>query len=586
MAYHIDPIDESLVIDGWEKGVGSSPYDGLANMRNVNIITTPGEACVNYATTLRSFASVPNITITSSSSVNDTVTANGGTYQPGSTITFSASTIGGVSTNTPYWLGNVSGTTFSLFSDPYLLSIVDITGASGTGTAATIDIGKPLYSTYSANSGSSYWILDANGRVWSDQPQGAIQDVLRYMGNTTLTNASGNGIVAYRGYIFVFRNSLIDYYKISTKAWVYGWDPSAGTGGATGTFLNNGQGADNPHFALVGQDDTVYYTDAAFVGSFRQAAGTTFDPATSTTVVWAKQALALPSFETANCLAELGVNLLVGGSFNAIYPWDRVSTSFTYPILLAENNIKRLVTVNTNTYIFVGQRGRIFITNGSQANLYKKLPDNIFGSPDPYYTWGDANFDKNQLYFSAKARTNSGTLGGVYQGLWAIDLETDAMRQTLSMTQQQSYATLIQPIYITANAIPTGSGLYIGWWETGNNLYGVDLTGSAPYTDGTSLIESDLIPIGTFDRPKDFTRIEHKLSYPLVAGESIEIQYRLINAGATAGYASIYTDSTAGSFSKSNTLNFKNAQWVQFMIILTSTASSPSYVRLKEIRIR
>ena len=48
MAYRYDKTDQSIVIDGFEKGIASSPYTGISNMRNVGISYYPSVAYVNY----------------------------------------------------------------------------------------------------------------------------------------------------------------------------------------------------------------------------------------------------------------------------------------------------------------------------------------------------------------------------------------------------------------------------------------------------------------------------------------------------------------------------------------------------------
>lgn len=48
MAYHIDKNTNSLVIDGFEKGIAASPYTGIGSMRNLGNTYYPGVAYVNY----------------------------------------------------------------------------------------------------------------------------------------------------------------------------------------------------------------------------------------------------------------------------------------------------------------------------------------------------------------------------------------------------------------------------------------------------------------------------------------------------------------------------------------------------------
>jgi hypothetical protein len=80
----------------------------------------------------------------------------------------------------------------------------------------------------------------------------------------------------------------------------------------------------------------------------------------------------------------LGNQILIGGKFNAIYVWDRLKFYYDYRIYLPETFVTKLLTINTTVYIFSGNRGRIYQTNGSQASLYKKIPDHLSDTVEPY----------------------------------------------------------------------------------------------------------------------------------------------------------------------------------------------------------
>ncbi len=577
--YRFDNYDNSIVIEGFENGIAPSPHVGISDMRNVNIISVPGEASVNFATTAITMPSIV-ASVTSASSMNNTisVTITSGSAQAQQAVTFSGGSLpSGISAGTQYWIGLVNATTYHVYTDPDLANIVTISG-TGTGTMTSTDMGTPLYSAHdSYNNGSGSptgrnFMIDSNGRVWEIPTSG---DAF-FRGNTTLTNGNGNGLVCYNGYLFVFRNDKIDYMKIDTSAaWTYAWKT-----------INTASNVNNPHFAYLARDNVVYYCDSAYIGSFFQkSAGTAFNPADATTYTYASQALALPQTEIAQCIAELGINLLVGGQNNAIYPWNRSATSYTYPILIADNNIARMVTVNTNTYIFAGSRGRIYITNGSQAQLYKKIPDHISGTVEPYYTWKDAVFLKNQLYFGFTVTDNSGNALTLYGGIWAIDLDTQALR----LVNQLSYGTYggsPTTLLNSAALSPTGTGLFIGWLDGSNNS-GIDKSSGNPYTGSQALVESDLIPIGTFEKTRDMQRIEFKLSKPMVSGESVSLYQRLDFAQSYTLIKTFNWNDTisTGDFSSSAPVNFKQAQWLQIKAILNSTATTPSYVRLRQIRI-
>lgn len=594
MAYHIDKSDNSIVIDGFQNGIADSPYDGISDMRNVNIVPVPGEASVNFATSAITQSTYSG-NLTSADTGADTVTLTGANFDSGTAIVFAGGGLpAGITAGTVYWAVFVSSGVYNLYTDYPLASLLNITGA-GSGTWATINMGTPKHFAY-ATGEQTYWMVDSTGYVWSNARATSNSPFYwTYTGNKINNNSNGNGLIYYRGstgvgYMFVFSNSSIDYTPTANAsiAWVYQWSPAAGTSGSYNAnptaVLKTASGINNSHEGQVAPDNKVYFCDSNWIGRWYQAdPAVAFVPTTLTTYIF-DQTSVLPFTDTANCIAPLGNNLLIGGKSNIVYPWDTFSPLPAFPILVAESNIVKLVTVNTNTFIFVGNRGRIYYTNGSQAQLYKKMPDHISGTVEPYYTWGGATSSKNQLYFSALVTTNAGSSISQYGGLWAIDLDTKAIRLTnkLSYATYAGYASAIIPNFASA---PAGTGLFIGW--NSGSTFGVDTTSSTPYTGSQASIDSDLIPIGTFDKPVDFERMEYKLTRPLVSGESITLYARLIfNTQDTGFGTAILTDSTVGNFSSSASVNFKNAQWLQLKAVLNSTGSSPSYVRLKEIRIK
>lgn len=609
MSYRIDKRDNSLVIEGFDKGIANSPFEGITDMRNVNTISVPGEASANFSTvTSVDPSGTGNITSADPATERVTITLSTGSLPPstsaGTAVTFAGGSLPtGLTAGTVYWLFRISSGVYEVYTSFNMTTKVNIT-ATGTGTWATVDMGVPKYFTRLRSPFvDTYFMVDSNGRVWNNGTPISASN-WRFTGNSiTGTNgfARGNGLVAYvpsdsatsgKAYLFVFRDFQIDYALIDSSGaitWTAGWKPSTGGTGQNSYLKCNGSGGQTSlaHEALLAPDNRVYYCDANYVSRFYQASPSVgFDPLTPSTYVFDETPL-LPFTDSAQCLAFLGTNILVGGVQNVIYPWDRYSNQFNYPILISENNIVKMVTINTNTYIFAGNRGRIFVTNGSQAQLFKKIPDHISGTVEPYFTWGGATFNRNQLYFGMSVTTNTGAAISQYGGLWAIDTETNALRLTnkLSYDTYAGYATAITSI----NGNPSGTGMYIGW-DSGASTYGIDTGSSTPYSGDKATITSDLIPVGSFDKPQDYQRIEYKLTKPLTSGESIKIYARLIFDTTDTGFGSvILSDSTVGNFSSSANVNFKNAQWLQIQAVLNSTSTgSPnqSFVRLKEIRIR
>lgn len=580
MSYKIEGRD--LVISGWETGISDNPYLGLNDMRGCNIVSIPGEASVSFASTKISTAGTACIgSIVSADASTDivTVTVSAGTITTGMAMVFTGASLPtGLTAGTTYWIIRLSDTTFTCYSDPRLTTLIDIT-ATGTGTFANTEIGSVKY--FEKENGIA---LDANGRAWDNAYDGS---TYIYMGNPVRSGkTNGNGLFKYRGYLFIISDSQFDYTAIgaygvaNTISWVTEWSPLTGTTAANTAVLNSAiSGAFTIHEAVVGIDDVVYICDGHYLNSLREKSGQTFDPTNTATYVWNKQALALPGYETAQCLAELGVTLLIGGAYNYIYPWNRTSTTFNDRLFIAENGCVKMVTVNTNTYIFTGKRGRIYVTNGSQAQFYKKLPDHISGSPEPVYTWKYAAFNKNQLYAGVEVTNNAGTAITSYSGLWAIDVTSDALRVPILMSLSTATVTAI---FANANN-NSGYSLNVAWRSPGGTYYGIDTTTSVPYTDYGPYIITDLIPVGTILARKTFEQVEFKLAAPMTSGEGIKISYR---ENLSDAFTQIGESLDGNIISDIYTVNFQNLQWLQFKIEMKSTATTASYVRLKEIRIR
>jgi hypothetical protein len=594
-----------IIISGFEQGIAEDPYSGIADIRNMNLISVPKEASVNFATAQIS-PPVVSGTVSSADAGTFFATFAGAVgLENMMTIIFSIQSGLGVTTGVTYWIKGLTASTFQVTSDWAQTTTVHLT--NGTGTFAVVNVGTTSnnshikYFTYDPDDtsdvgGGAYFGVDGTGKLWTNWVTTGTSHYWTYVGRSgTADFTYGNGLVYYashntagngKRWIFVFNNLTIDFFDMTTATWTYGWNPATATTHQTG-YLTGGI-----HEAIVAPDNKVYFCNGNFINRFYQVSPTVaFDTTSAATYVYDTTSV-LPFTDVAQCLAPLGNTLLIGGRNNIIYPWDTFSQLPSYPILLPEYNIVKMVTVNTNTFILVGNRGRVYYTNGTGAQLYKKIPDHISGTIEPYFTWGGLTSNKNQLYFSALVTTNAGSAITTYGGLWGIDLDTKALRLTnkLSYGTYAGYATAIIPNFGATGVNPAGTGMFIGWFNgsVSPNGNGIDTTVSAPYTGGQASIDSDLIPIGTFLKPTSNGRVEFKLTVPLATNESVQMFYRQKFSDAFTVVGSAITTATQGFNGYSwayTSVPFQNSQWLQIRIVLTSTASSPSYCRLKEMRV-
>lgn len=642
--YHVDQTNGDLIIEGFQNGIGDSPQLGLTDVRNVNVISVPGEASVNFSTSQISSPGVNgSITSVSGQVATYTSSATSAALEGNIAIYFtSAGSFSGFTLATPYYVTAVSGGTFKMYTT-YAAAIAGttLTTFSGSGTAATFvayQVGiKPSYVTTSTNSKGGIlhfanlnpgYGIDSLGMAWSSKSITGTNSYWTYMGNsitdqtgspgdTGTSNASGNGIAVWSvsngaatsnfqsaDILVVLRNSNVDMMPLAKtgslsstfygtlNTWNYGWDPVVGSfGGVDNAKLTTAKGTNNSHDAIIAPDGRLYFCDAFNIQKlFQTASGTIFDPLTTNSYTYTTFNL-LPISETAQTIAPLGVKILIGGSGYNAYNWDTTSNLVTNPIPIAEAFISKIVTINVNAYLFAGNRGRIYITNGAQANLWKKIPDHVSNTIEPKFQWGGATSVKNQLYFSFQLQDNFGTNLTNAGGVWAADLDTRAIRlvNKLSFGTYAGYATaLIPQLYTGKNSsVFGGTALNIGW-DSGTSSYGIDTPSTNIYTTGESYIISDYIPVGTSIQPITPAQFEYKLASPLLSGEKVQLLVASsLSTGTDPTFTSLGTTSGDGKLVSDIFPNAtQNQQWVLVKCVLTGNNSSPSFNRLTQIRVK
>ena len=326
----------------------------------------------------------------------------------------------------------------------------------------------------------------------------------------------------------------------------------------------------------------------------------TFSPRGSSAPLYTytPQRLNLPFNEVAQCMGELGNQVIIGGATNILYPWDQVSPLPSDLIYMPENDTKKMVTVNNTMFVFAGQKGNIYMTNGSAVSLALSVPDYCAGIPgtpatyiEPYFTWGDAMFCRGRVFFSIQDQT--ATKAGNCGGIWSFTPTQNFFvgqdtGQALHLEGTSSYDTydgacsLLIPAF---NQSAISAQFWSGWYsDTSLPLYGIDFTDTI--TAGTTVIETDLIPTGTMLEKKTFRQIEYKLSTPQAVGETIAISYRKNSTEAWTALSSAIVDTTS-DLSGYFDCSFERTQWLQLQITLTPLSSSAStFLRLVELRIR
>lgn len=327
------------------------------------------------------------------------------------------------------------------------------------------------------------------------------------------------------------------------------------------------------------------------------AAATTYS-GTTPTFAFSPQRVSLPVFEISQCMTEIGNYIIIGCQGNTLYPWDQAASKASNIIALPESDVRTILTVNQMAYVFAGNKGNVYITDGSVASFVTSVPDycaGIPGSPEtyiePYFTWKSSMYLRGRVYFSIldQTSTKAGNCGGVWSFIPTQNFYVGQdVGISLRLENQNSYGTYngAAPILIPKfNQKAVSPQYFSGWFsDLTTPTYGIDTTGLMPVA--SAILETELIPTGTIlgQQKKTFTSEEYKLSSPLLSGESVQLNYRLNLTDAWATCGTVNTDSAniSGYFP----VNFQNSQWVQFQALMTPNGTSTfSGNRLTEIRL-
>lgn len=341
----------------------------------------------------------------------------------------------------------------------------------------------------------------------------------------------------------------------------------------------------------TGAAGTQYFNTFYPVASASGYAGST------PTYVLSGQRCTLPSFEIAQTMTEIGNYIILGCQGNAIYPWDQVSNLPSVPIYLPEANVVNILTVNQMAYLFAGNKGNIYITDGSVASLVCKVPDYAAGIPgtpnsyiEPFFVWGDSAYIRGKIYFSLldQTATKVGNCGGIWsftptQNFYiGQDIGLGMHIENInSYNTYSGYTTIILPKVDQEAIAPQ---FWTGWEsDITSPVYGIDTTGTTLSSSFTTILETDFIPIGTQLQKFTPEQIEQKFATALASTDTVTVNYRqdLTAAWASCG-TPVVDPSKLSTYFISPT---QQIQWLQLQVVITPTTSG-NFPRFTEQRIR
>jgi hypothetical protein len=258
-------------------------------------------------------------------------------------------------------------------------------------------------------------------------------------------------------------------------------------------------------------------------------------------------------------------------------------------------------------YVCVGNKGNIYVTNGSSVSLAFTVPDycaGIAGTPasyyEPYFKWGGIAILRGRVFVSIQDQTTTkaGNCGGVWSFVPSFfNPVTGAdtglqlrLENTNSYGNLNGMATVILPLANQAGINPQFFSAWTSDQSSASATYGIDATGTFPAN--TAIIETELIPIGTLLDKKTFAQIEYKVASPLLSGESIQFYYRQNATDYWTTCGTVNEETTASPSSQDRLSGWYPApdelgQWFQVQAQLIPNRSTTfSGNRLYEIRLR
>lgn len=577
---------KDLVISGFEAGIADSPLEGIGNIRNLNIRYYKGVTYVNYkrkaATITGATFGIPAYQTQSPAGIIYISDTGGQIFKQtalnGSTF---ALLTGGTAD------GTIRGARGLQFWNNYLVAFGvgtihicgDGTGDAGVtssnwdtaaGTGGVLPISPTIITTTAgitpgATSAtlSSYTDAQGNVRAFWNGPTGSYTVFL-------------GGIAA---------PSQVVIATLTQNSTAITWAPAASS--SAGATIGVSPVTSGQHPSLVSiNDGNLYFANGSNVGDLELLPFQIFVKTKMSGTNWRFNSAVLPLSPsvTINSLVELRNQLLLGTAY-AIYPWDRISSLPLNPVPMGEQ-LYGMINILNNIYVFAGNKGNIYLSNGYNLSRYKKMPDFIAGVVDPVWQWGGIMTHRQNLVFQALA-SNGQTGVPIIAGIFSINLDDE----TLVMTSQNSFglasATTTSPgLLIDNNSIALNYDNYYSAWANGNSsVGGIDYNDTTLWSSNEAVIETDLIPIGTNRQLKTFASAEFKLDQPMQSGDSISLYGR---PSLSDSYILIGTTTSAVLSDFISTIPFDKWQWAQFKVTMScnATSTASSFMPLREIRLR
>lgn len=572
-----------LTITAPSSGISASPHIGFADVRNLDIYTSPGVVKLNNLTVKKSSTTVTDLPLWAVSNPATPaekykIDASGNVYKSSNSGAAWALMLGNVFTVTIASPGVFTDVAHGLTTNDTVKFTT--TGALPTGLTA----GTTYHVIAAGLTADAFEVSATQGgaAINTSGSQSGVHSVLPTLGK------NGSGLAIWKNYLFVTRAARIDVCGDGTA-----------TGIANNKWTFNWQTIDSDllwHHMIVSKNDNKLYGGAGrYVFSLDEVSAQTFAPATAATFTFTSQAVDLPPNYRIKCLEELGNNLMCGTwqgtnvydlRIADIFPWDRSAPSFGQPITLNEHGVHGMLNTGNQLIVLAGIGGTVYKCDGVNAYPVAQIPEHIAslagGKYLEWYPGALVNY-KGRPFFGVSGGGTTAIPGmGVYSLLRTSKGNILVDEHTISSGNDGTSKIL----KIGALLPVTRDNILIGWRD--DTTYGIDnITTTSYKTTYTGYFDSPLYQIGENNEEGKFQEIEFLLARPMRTNEGIKVAYR---KDLTASFTDIVTfdyTKVGANVSYHQVLNsahdIKAGELCQIRVYLTGTTTA---LELKSVTLR
>jgi hypothetical protein len=363
---------------------------------------------------------------------------------------------------------------------------------------------------------------DVNGNEYVGTDQGYL-----YKNGSVISSSLGiiYDLKVYQNYLLITRQTVVD---------VYG--PLDNVGAQLFNSWKTGLTSGYYKKIVIDPDNDVWIGNA---GSVAKITGSTFTAgavgvAPTATLVTAEKDL--PEGQYVRTMAMVGILLGIGTQAGSgyldfsygvgnIYFWDRASSLFEDNVLeFKESGIHQILNTGSSLIVHAGIYGNVYETNGVSAGDPVKTIKFNNDNNATVISYPNAIGKIGSEIVIGTSTGNDGFPSVSTHGVWSLKRGSASLRNVISTDNVGVNQVLkIGAIFSVNSGI--NRNVLIGWQD--GSTYGVDqLSGSYPYDDYQTVIESELHRVGTYFDRGTYNELEITLAKPLVAGQTIEVAYR------------------------------------------------------------